>query len=105
MEKCVGHIEQACWPLVSCNKSKYGAGCGWLYHESKCLAKVDAWVLCEAVHDPSCLVSLEAAVRMKFVLEDPFAGDDVGARWARNKALGVVQLEGIEFPLYHSSPL
>jgi hypothetical protein len=94
MEKCVRHI-----------KSEYGSGCGWLHHESKCLAKVDAWALCEAAHDSSWLVSLEAAVGMKFVLQDPFAGDDVGAGWARNKAPGVVRLEGIEFPLYRSSPL
>ena len=78
MEKCVGHIELACWPPESYNKSEYGADCGRLHHWSKCLAEVDAQGLCEAAHDPSCLVSLEAAIGMKFVLEDPFAGDDVG---------------------------
>ena len=46
---------------------------GWLDDGAESLVEVDAGLLREAAHYPASLVASKATIRVKLVLEDPFA--------------------------------
>ena len=48
------------------------------HHRTDGLIKVHTRSLGEAAEDPTCLVPLEGAIRLKFVLEDPLPSDNIG---------------------------
>ncbi|XP_044356780.1 uncharacterized protein [Triticum aestivum] len=70
------------------SRSSYGensADGGWLDHRREGLAVVHARMLMKAADDPPRLVAFQRAVSAEFVLEDPFAYDQVGARRTWNQ--------------------
>jgi hypothetical protein len=44
----------------------------------------------EPPKDPTSLVQIQRAIRLKLVLEDPFVGDDIGPMRPRNQVPRVV---------------
>jgi hypothetical protein len=56
------------------------------------------------VKDPASLLPLQRAARVELVLENLFAGDDVGANRARNKIPCVVGDQGSKL-FYHGAAL
>jgi len=57
-------------------------------------------VLIESAYHPAGLVPFKGAVRIKFVLEHPLPGDDVGAGGFVDKPPGSVGLESRELGLH-----
>jgi hypothetical protein len=51
------------------------------------------------------LVPFQSAIEVELVLEDPFAGDDVGANEARDKTPSVVSYQGSKFFFHGKAPL
>ncbi len=68
-----------------------------LDHQAEDLIVVDVGSLGEAVKNPASLVPFQGAVRIKLVLENPLAGDDVGANGTRDKIPGVAGDQGSKF--------
>ena len=63
-----------------------------LDNRSKRVGEVDASALTKAADDPTRLVPLKGTVGAQLLLEDPFAGDDVGARGTRDERPSPVPL-------------
>jgi hypothetical protein len=57
------------------------------------------------VKNPASLVPFHGAIRIELVLENPLAGDDVGANVARDKILGVVGDQGSKFFFHNTTPI
>jgi hypothetical protein len=70
---------------------------GRLDNRVESLIVVDDGPLGEAAKDPACLVLFQGAVRVELALEDPFAGDDVGANRTRDKIPSVLGDQSIIF--------
>jgi hypothetical protein len=66
---------------------------------------VDVVSLVEATKNPASLVSFQGAVEIKLVLENPLAGDDVGANGARDKIICVVGDQGSKFFFHGMVPI
>jgi hypothetical protein len=81
-------------PGVGDGQGEHGVNCGWLDCRVERLIVVDVRSLGEAAKDPSSLVLFQRAVGVELVLENPFAGDDVGANGARYKIYGAVGDQG-----------
>jgi hypothetical protein len=64
---------------------EHGADRGRLDHQAEGLIVIDVGSLGEAVKNPTSLVPFQGAVRIKLMLENPLAGDDVGANGTRDK--------------------
>jgi hypothetical protein len=58
----------------------------------------------EPANDPSSFAMFERSMGMEFVLEDPFAGDDISARWSRNQCPGPIGEKGIMLLAHGSLP-
>ena len=104
MEEGVFDVELMHRPIASSSQMKDGANRRRLDHRRECLVEVEARALREAADNPSGLATLETAIRMKLVLEDPSAGDDMGATRSRYKVLGSIVLEGVELVLHSLKP-
>jgi hypothetical protein len=59
----------------------------------------------EAAKNPASLVLFQGAVGIELVLENPLAGDDIGANGARDKIPGVVGDQGSKFFFYGTTPI
>jgi hypothetical protein len=57
------------------------------------------------VKDPVSLVPFKRAIIVKLVLENPFAGDDVGANGARDKISSVVGNQSSKFFFHRMTPV
>jgi hypothetical protein len=73
---------------------------GRLDNWAESLIVVDVGPLGETVKNPTSLVSSQGAVGVELVLEDLFAGDDVGANRMRDKIPSVVGDQSIIFFLH-----
>jgi hypothetical protein len=82
-----------------------GADHGRLNHRVEGLIVVDAGSLGEAAKNPVSLVPFQGAVGIELVLENPLAGDDVGANGARDKIPGVVHDQGSKFFFHGMAPI
>jgi hypothetical protein len=69
---------------------EHGADYGWLDHWAEGLIVVGTGSLGEAVKDPLSLVPFQRVIRVELMLENPFAGDNVGANGARDKITCVI---------------
>jgi hypothetical protein len=78
---------------------------GRLDHQAEDLIIVDAGSLGEAVKNPLSLVPVQGAVRIELVLENPLAGDDVGANGMRDKMSGVIGDQGSKLFFYGTMPV
>jgi hypothetical protein len=59
----------------------------------------------EVTKNPVSLVPFHGVVKIKLVLKNPLAGDDVGANGARDKILGVVDDQGSKFFFHGAVPI
>jgi hypothetical protein len=69
------------------------------------LVVVDAVSLRKPSNDPPGLMACQGAVSMALVLEDPLAGDDVGARRARNETPGAIVDECLVLISHRGTPI
>ena len=67
--------------------------------------KVDTRTLRETPHDPSGFASLQGAIGVQLILEQPLAGDDVGVGRSRYKCPRSVVLERVVLLLHCGHPL
>jgi hypothetical protein len=76
------------------SQGEHGANHGWHDHRAEGLVIVDVRLLDEVAKDPASLVSLQRAIRVELVLENPFVDDDIGANRVRDKIPGVIDDQG-----------
>jgi hypothetical protein len=90
-------------------QGEHGADYGHLDHRAKGLIIVDAGsldlLLGEAVKNPASLVPFQGAIGIELVLENPVAGDDVGANGVRDKIPGVVGNQDSKFFFHGATPI
>jgi hypothetical protein len=79
MQEHILHIELMNGPGAGDSQEEHGADHGRLDHRAKGLIVVNAGSLGEAAKDLGSLVPFQIAVRVQLVLQNPFAGVDVGA--------------------------
>jgi hypothetical protein len=72
---------------------------------SLALIIVDAGSLGEPAKNPASLVPFQRAVGVELVLENSFAGDDVGANGAKDKIRGVVGDQASKFFFHGATPV
>ena len=85
------HVQLINRPAVRECQREHGANSGRLDNRTEGLVKVHAWALGEPTKDPAHLVPLQGSISIELVLEDLLAGDDIGARRARNKIPSLVR--------------
>jgi hypothetical protein len=100
VKKSIGHIELMCRPVPRGDDGEDDADRGWLHHRRECLAKVNAGALIEPSDDPTSFVTLERAIRVHLMFEDPFAGDDARAGRSGNESPSLIGLQRVEL-LFH----
>lgn len=94
MEKCVLDVQLMNRPVAGDRKAENSVDGSRLDDGAESFVEVDAGTLGKAAKHPAGLVPVEGAVGLELVLEEPLAGDDVGATWTRNKIPGAVGEEG-----------
>ena len=87
------------------SQGEHRANSSRFHHGTECLIKVHTRPLGKAAENPTRLVPFEGAIRLKLVLEDPLAGDDVGPRGERHEILSVILQQGTVFLFHSSSPI
>ena len=105
VQKGVFDVELVDWLSARCSEVQHGADGRRLDHRGEGLMEVDAGALGEPADDPSGLSTLQCAIRMQLVLEEPFAGDDIGLCGAGHERPRAVALQGVEFGLHRGQPL
>jgi hypothetical protein len=78
---------------------------GWLDHQAKGLIVVNAESLGEAAKNTTSFEPVQGAVGIELVLENPLAGDDVGANRMRDKILGVIGDQGRKLFFHGATPI
>jgi hypothetical protein len=99
------HIELMNRPGAGDSQGEDGADHGRLDHRAEGLIIVNAGSLGEAAKNPTSLVPFQGAVGIKLVLENPLAGDDVGANGARDKISCVVGDQSSKFFFHGATPI
>jgi hypothetical protein len=66
------------------SNSEHRVNSGRFYNWTEGLVVVDSGALSETLKDPMGLVAIKGPVSMELVLEDPLAGDNVGALRSTN---------------------
>lgn len=103
--KCILHVELAKRPRSGDGKAKDHTDHAGLDNGTKSLIKIDAGLLGVATYNPTCLISRECAVGVKFVAKHPLACDNVGSGRLRDKAPGVILDKGGVLLAHGVSPL
>jgi len=85
MEEGVLHVELMHWPVTSSSKVQHGANGCWLDNRREGLVEVEAGALREVTDNPTRFATLQGAIGMEFVLENPFASDHMSTGWTRYK--------------------
>jgi hypothetical protein len=87
------------------SKGQDGANCCGLHNGAESLIIINVGTLCEPTKNPAGLLTLECPISLEVVLEDPLAGDNIGATGAQNQVPSAVGHEsGILF-LHSCLPL
>jgi hypothetical protein len=105
MKKRILDIELMNRPVPRMSKCEDCTDSCRLDNGTECFIIVNAWALSEASKDPASLVSVQRAISMKFMFENPLASDHVGLVGARNKIPGVVLHEGCIFIFHGATPV
>ena len=71
---------------------------------AKSFIEVNTGLLSEPSNNPTCFVTSKGSIRVKFVVKNPLATNDICAWWWRNKRLGAVVHEGVVFFLHGLAP-
>jgi hypothetical protein len=90
VQEHVLHIELVRRPVTRCHEMQDSANGRRLNDERERLVEVDASTLSVPPNNPPCLAPFKGAIRIQFVLENPFASDDVNAGRTRDKDPGPV---------------
>jgi hypothetical protein len=104
VQERVLYIELMNGPGAGDGQGEHRADGGRLDHRAGGLIVVDAVPLDEAVKNPASLVPFQGAVGVELVLEDPFAGDDVGDNRMRDKLPSILGDQGIIFFFHGMAP-
>lgn len=103
VEECIGYIKLFGRPSARCGDGEDSANRGGLHHRCEGLAETNTGALSEAPHHPAGFVALQGPVRIQFVLEHPFAGDNVRAGRPINEPPGTIALEGVKLERHRGS--
>jgi hypothetical protein len=87
------------------DQGEHCANCGRLDHRAEYLIVVDDGSLGEAVKDPASLVEFQRAVGVELVLENSFAGDNIGANAASDKIPCVVDDQSNKLFFHGTAPV
>lgn len=75
-------------PLTRKTQTEHDIDGGRLHDRAESLIKVNPRALSESLEDPTSLIAIKGAIRIEFVLENPFIGDDIGTRVTRDESPG-----------------
>jgi hypothetical protein len=90
MKKCVLHIKLMDRPVPGMSQREDGANRGWLDNGAESFSIINTGTLGETAKNPSSLVSVQRAISMKFVFENPFTGDHICLGRTRDEIPSVV---------------
>jgi len=97
VEEGVLHIKLMDGPIPRVSQSEDGANGSGLDDGTESLIVINSGALCEPTEHPTSLVSVQGAISMKLVFEDPFSGDHICLGRPRNEIPSVVVQESSEF--------
>jgi hypothetical protein len=105
MQERILHIELINQLGAGDGQGEHDADRGWFDHWVDGLIIVSVGSLGEATKNPASLVPFQGAVRIKLVIENSLASDDVGANGVRDKILGVVGNQDSKFFFHGATPI
>jgi hypothetical protein len=105
MQERILHIELVNGPGAGDGQGEHDVDHGWLDHWAEGLIVVDVESLGEAAKNQASLVPVQGAIRIGLVLENPHAGDDVGANRTRDKIPSVVGDQGTKLFFHGAMPV
>jgi len=105
MEERVVDVELTRRPAARSSNGEHGVYSSWFNHRREGFAEVNASTLCEATDNPSCFIALEGAIRIEFMAENPFTGDDMGTGRAIDQAPCAVSPKSAKLLLYGAVPV
>ena len=85
MKKGVLHIKLMDRLVLRMSQSEDGANSGWLDNRAEGFVVINIGALCKPAKYPSSLVSVQGAISMELMFENPFAGDHIRLGWARDE--------------------
>jgi hypothetical protein len=86
------------------SQSKNSPDSGGLDDRAESFIVVDTGLLGETTEHPTSLVSVQRAISMELVFENPFPGDHIGLVRPRDRIPSVVDRESIKFFLHGLAP-
>jgi hypothetical protein len=105
VEEGVGDIELLGGPATGRSNGENHLDRRQLHDGSEGFVEVDAGALSESPNHPTSLVPFQSAFGVKFMLEHPFAGHDVGARRSIDETPCGVALERVELRSHGCAPV
>jgi len=92
-------------PIPGVSYSENCTDSGWFDNGTEGFLVVNAGALSEAAKDPTSLLTVQRAISMKFMFENPFSGDHIGIGGPRNKIPSVVVHESGIFLFHGTTPV
>jgi len=105
MEESILHVELMNGPIPRVCQGENGANCGWFDDRAESLVVINTGALCKSAKDPTSLVSVQGAISMKLVFENPFSSDHIFLGRTRNKVPRVVVQESSMFFFHGTTPV
>jgi hypothetical protein len=105
VKKSVLHVELVNGPRLRGSNAEDDANRGRFDNWTESLVVVDAVLLGEAPHNPTCLMPSKGSISIIFMLENPLAGDDIGTGWSRNQAPCTIVDESLKLLRHSRAPL
>jgi hypothetical protein len=90
MEENVLHIKLMDRLVPRVSQSDDGANSSWLDNGFESLIVINTKALCKPAKHPSSLVSVQRAISLKLVFENPFSSDHIRLSRARDEVPSVV---------------
>ena len=105
MKESVLHIELMDRPVLRVSQSEDGANSSWLDDRAEGFVVINTGTLCKLAKYPSSLVSVQGAISMELMFENPFAGDHIRLGRARDEIPSVVVQESSIFFFHSPTPM
>ena len=86
------------------SKAEDNTNSAWFHNRGKSLIKINTMLLGKTATNPSSFVTSKSTVSVKFMLKNPFAGNNINTGWFGNKSPCVILLEGIKFITHGGKP-
>ena len=87
MEEGILHIELVNWPLSRMSQGEDSTNSSRLDHRAERFIVVNTGTLGKATEDPASLVSVQSPISVKFMFENPLAGDHICCVGSRDKII------------------